>query len=113
MLGFLALAAARPAAAETLSLLWDPSVSPNVAGYIVYVRIPSTTATAYDVGNATSFDFAAQSTGSSTTLPSPHTPLETWLERAQSKSPATRIWRRRLQTPEHKPRRQVPAPCCS
>jgi hypothetical protein len=58
ILGFLALAAARPAAAETLQLLWDPSPSPNVAGYIVYVRMPGAQTSTYDVGNATSFDLA-------------------------------------------------------
>jgi hypothetical protein len=38
-------------------LQWDPSAGPNVVGYIVYVRIPGGQGNAYDVGNATSFNW--------------------------------------------------------
>jgi len=54
-----AMAAARPVAAETLSLAWDTSAASGVAGYVVYISIQpgGVQATAYDVGNTTSFEW--------------------------------------------------------
>ena len=55
-LGF--LIAARPAAAETLSLIWDPNPDGAVAGYMVYVGTqPGTPSNAYDAGRTTSFEW--------------------------------------------------------
>jgi hypothetical protein len=56
--GFLAFAVVRPAAADTLSVLWDPSPDATTAGYIVYVTMPGGPTNAYTVGNTTSFDYA-------------------------------------------------------
>ncbi len=55
----LAFAAARPVAAETLSLAWDPSGASGVAGYVVYISMQpgGVGAATYDVGNQTSFDW--------------------------------------------------------
>ena len=52
------VAAVRPAAAETLTLAWDPSTATNVAGYAVYVSTSATAqGTAYDAGPTTSFSW--------------------------------------------------------
>jgi len=56
LFGFLALAAPQRAAAETLSLMWDPSPDSSISGYVVYVGTQSGVyANAYDVGRTTSF----------------------------------------------------------
>lgn len=53
---FLLIAAAAPAAADTLTLYWDPSPDSNVVGYVVYVGTRSGVYDATrDVGNTTSF----------------------------------------------------------
>jgi len=58
--GFLVIGAARVAAADTLTLMWDPNPDTNVAGYMVYVGTESGVYTnSYDVGNTTSFPFNA------------------------------------------------------
>ena len=62
-LGLMAFTAAAPAAAQPLSLMWDPSANPAVSGYMVYVRIPGAQATPYDAGNATSFQWNGAVTG--------------------------------------------------
>lgn len=49
--------AATPVAAETLTLMWDPSQDGTVSGYVVYVRMPGTQGNSYDVGQTTSFDW--------------------------------------------------------
>lgn len=55
---------ARSAAADTLTLLWDPSPDSNVAGYLVYVGTQSGAyAATYDVGNSTSFGYPSASPG--------------------------------------------------
>jgi hypothetical protein len=47
---------ARFAAADTLTLAWDPNLEPNMSGYVVYVGTQSATYTrTFDVGNTTSF----------------------------------------------------------
>src|SRR5262245_15064261 len=55
VVGLLAVAVGRPAAAETLNLTWDPSPNAGVIGYVVYVRISGGTNSSYDVGGATAF----------------------------------------------------------
>jgi hypothetical protein len=56
--------AAQSAAADTLTLMWDRSPDSNVAGYLVYVGTQSGVyATAYDVGNSTSFAYSSASPG--------------------------------------------------
>ena len=55
--GLLIVTVGRPAAAETLTLVWDPSPNTGVAGYVVYVRISGATSNSYDVGNARSFSW--------------------------------------------------------
>ena len=58
VLGLVISGAARPAAAETLSLLWDPNPNGAVAGYIVYIGTqPGDPANSYDVGTKTSFEW--------------------------------------------------------
>ena len=55
---------ARSAAADTLTLMWDPSPDSNVAGYLVYVGSQSGSySTTYDVGNTTSFGYPNASPG--------------------------------------------------
>ena len=55
---------ARSAAADTLTLMWDPSPDSNVAGYLVYVGSQSGSYSAtYDVGNTTSFGYPNASPG--------------------------------------------------
>ena len=57
-LGLVFSAAARPATAETLSLMWDASADSSVAGYMVYIGTqPGAPATAYDVGSNRSFEW--------------------------------------------------------
>lgn len=49
----------RPAAADTLTLMWDRSPDASVAGYLVYVGTQSGVYGAtYDVGNSTQFAYA-------------------------------------------------------
>jgi hypothetical protein len=58
-----ALVASRPAAADTLGLMWDPSPD-QVTGYAVYVGTQSGTYTQrYDVGSATYFAFLTATAG--------------------------------------------------
>ena len=58
LVGLLALAAPRTAAADTVSLMWDPSADSSVSGYIVYVGTQSGVyGNAYDVGRTTSFSW--------------------------------------------------------
>ena len=57
VVGLLTVAVGRPAAAETLNLMWDPSPNAGVVGYVVYVRISGATSTSYDVGNTTAFSW--------------------------------------------------------
>jgi hypothetical protein len=53
------LAFTSSAAAGTISIAWDPNPEPNVMGYVVYVgNSPGNYTAMYDVGNATTFDFA-------------------------------------------------------
>jgi hypothetical protein len=55
---------ARAAAADTLTLMWDPSPDTSVAGYLVYVGTQSGVyGTAYDVGNMTSFAYPSAAAG--------------------------------------------------
>jgi regulation of enolase protein 1 (concanavalin A-like superfamily) len=55
---FLTLTLPRIAAAATITLAWDPSTTPNVAGYFVYVGTTSGNYTQkIDVGNATSYAY--------------------------------------------------------
>ena len=54
------VAAAHSAAADTLTLRWDPSPDANVAGYVVYVGTQSGVYSAsYDVGNTTAFAYGS------------------------------------------------------
>src|SRR5687768_1697509 len=63
-LAFLLTMTARSAAADTLTLMWDPSPDTNVAGYLVYVGTQSGAySTTYDVGNTTSFGYPNASPG--------------------------------------------------
>ena len=63
-LAFLLTVTARSAAADTLTLMWDPSPDSNVAGYLVYVGTQSGSLEAtYDVGNTTSFGYPNASPG--------------------------------------------------
>jgi len=56
--GLLTVAAVQPAAADTLTLAWDPSTDTTVAGYAVYVSTSATAqGTAYDAGRTTSFSW--------------------------------------------------------
>ncbi|HLG53807.1 MAG TPA: putative Ig domain-containing protein [Vicinamibacterales bacterium] len=58
-----ALAVCRPAAADTVSLMWDSNPD-QVTGYAVYVGMQSGTYTQrYDVGNATAFAYPAATAG--------------------------------------------------
>ena len=62
--GVLTLAAAKPAAAGGLTLMWDPSSDPSVAGYVVYVGTQSGAyQNTYDVGSATGFSFTSGTPG--------------------------------------------------
>jgi putative Ig domain-containing protein/glucodextranase-like protein len=59
-----ALAGARSAGAETLTLMWDPSPDSSVVGYVVYVGTQSGVYTSsYDVGNATGFAYTNATAG--------------------------------------------------
>lgn len=63
-LAFLLTMTARSAAADTLTLMWDRSPDSNVAGYLVYVGTQSGNyASAYDVGNSTSFAYSSAAPG--------------------------------------------------
>ena len=63
-LAFLLTMTARSAAADTLTLMWDPSPDTSVAGYLVYVGTQSGVyGTAYDVGNTTSFAYPNATAG--------------------------------------------------
>ena len=63
-LAFLLTMAARTAAADTLTVMWDPSPDLNVAGYLVYVGTQSGSySSTYDVGNSTSFGYPNASPG--------------------------------------------------
>ena len=63
-LAFLLTMAARSAAADTLTLMWDRSPDLNVAGYLVYVGTQSGNyGSAYDVGNSTSFAYSSAAPG--------------------------------------------------
>ena len=63
-LAFFLTMAARSAAADTLTVMWDPSADSNVAGYLVYVGTQSGVySSAYDVGNTTSFRYSNASAG--------------------------------------------------
>jgi hypothetical protein len=63
-LAFLLTMAAQSAAADTLTLMWDRSPDSNVAGYLVYVGTQSGNyASAYDVGNSTSFAYSSAAPG--------------------------------------------------
>jgi hypothetical protein len=56
----LTLAASRVAAADTITVMWDPSSDPNVAGYIVYVGTqPGVYTQSFNVGPATSYSFTS------------------------------------------------------
>ena len=58
LLGLLTVAAVQPAAADTLTLAWDPSTSTSVVGYAVFVSTtPGSTGTAYDAGLKTSYSW--------------------------------------------------------
>jgi hypothetical protein len=60
----LAMAASRPAAADTLTLMWDRSSDGSVAGYVVHVGTQSGNySQTFDVGNATSFSFNGAASG--------------------------------------------------
>lgn len=60
----LAVVAARPAAADTLTLMWDRSSDTSVAGYLVYVGTQSGVySTTFDVGNTTSFSYSNAAAG--------------------------------------------------
>ena len=57
---------ARTAAADTLTLMWDPSADTNVSGYLVYVGSQSGVySNTYDVGNTTSFAYPNATAGQS------------------------------------------------
>jgi hypothetical protein len=63
-LAFLLTMAARTAAADTLTLMWDRSPDSNVAGYLVYVGTQSGLyGSAFDVGNSTSFAYSSAAPG--------------------------------------------------
>ena len=54
----------RPAAADTISLAWDPNPEPQVVGYIVHVGAQSGTYTQHiDVGPATTWAFVSAVAG--------------------------------------------------
>ena len=53
----LTLAASRVAAADTITVMWDATSDPSVAGYIVYVTQPGTSTQNFNVGSATSYSF--------------------------------------------------------
>src|SRR5262245_9498341 len=56
----LTLAASRLAAADTITVMWDASSDPQVAGYIVYVGTqPGTYTQNFNVGTATSYTFTS------------------------------------------------------
>jgi hypothetical protein len=60
----LAMAATRPAAADTLTLMWDRSSHADVAGYLVHVGTQSGSySQTFDVGDATSFAFTGAAAG--------------------------------------------------
>ena len=60
----LALSAARPAAADTLTLMWDRSANSDVVGYVVHVGTESGRySQSFDVGNVTSFAFTGATGG--------------------------------------------------
>lgn len=60
----LAIASARPAFADTVTVMWDQSPDSGVSGYLVYVGTASAVyATTYDVGNTTSFTFPSATPG--------------------------------------------------
>ncbi len=61
---FFLTTAARSAAADTLTVMWDPSSDSNVAGYLVYVGTQSGDyGSTYDVGNTTSFRYSNATAG--------------------------------------------------
>lgn len=63
-LAFFLTMAARSAAADTLTLMWDPSPDSSVAGYLVYVGTQSGVySTTYDVGPTTSFAYSNANAG--------------------------------------------------
>ena len=63
-LAFLLTMSARSAAAETLTLMWNPSTDSSVAGYLVYVGTQSGNySTTYDVGNTTTFAYPNATAG--------------------------------------------------
>lgn len=65
-LAFFLTMAARSAAADTLTVMWDPSPDSSVAGYLVYVGTQSGVyGSAYDVGNTTSFRYSNATAGQS------------------------------------------------
>src|SRR3954465_10061611 len=54
----LAVTVPRIAAAATITLAWDPSATPNVTGYVVYVGTQSGFLTqSFDVGNQTTYPY--------------------------------------------------------
>jgi hypothetical protein len=60
----LAMAATQPAAADTLTLMWDRSADTNVAGYLVHVGTQAGNySQTFDVGDTTSFSFAGATAG--------------------------------------------------
>jgi hypothetical protein len=60
----LTLAASRVAAADTITLMWDPSQDSSVTGYIVYVGTqPGTYTQNMNVGSATSYSFTSAVAG--------------------------------------------------
>ena len=55
------LAIAAPAAAENVTLMWDPSTDPTVLGYVLYIGTqPGVYSQSRDVGRTTSFVFSAE-----------------------------------------------------
>jgi putative Ig domain-containing protein len=52
------VAAVRAAAADTLTVTWDPSVDSNVSGYVVYIGSqPSVYTQTFDIGKTTMFSY--------------------------------------------------------
>ena len=60
----LTLAASRVAAADTITLMWEPSPDPSVTGYIVYIGTqPGNYSQNINVGSATSYTFTTAVAG--------------------------------------------------
>ena len=63
-----ALVCAQAAAADTLTLQWDPNSEPEVTGYLVYIGTQSGIySQTIDVQNVVTYQFASAAPGSSRT----------------------------------------------